>query len=54
MEVSSQLHAPAALPHRKSPWYPMVGKLLSLEGCAGKENISSLPLLGIKHQSSSL
>jgi hypothetical protein len=27
MEVSAQLHAPAALPHGKSPWYPLDSRL---------------------------
>jgi hypothetical protein len=25
--VNSQLHAPAAVPHRKSPWYPLNRRL---------------------------
>jgi len=27
MEVSGQLHTPAALPPRKSPWYPLDRRL---------------------------
>jgi hypothetical protein len=27
MEVSGQLHAPAALPQEKSPWYPLGRRL---------------------------
>jgi hypothetical protein len=27
MEVSGQLHAPAALPRGKSPWYPLDKRL---------------------------
>jgi hypothetical protein len=27
MEVSGQLHAPAALPQGKSPWYPLYRRL---------------------------
>jgi hypothetical protein len=31
MEVSGQLHAPAALPRGKSPWYPLIPYFLSNE-----------------------
>jgi hypothetical protein len=36
MEVSSQLHAPAALPQGKSPWYPLdsLSNAKILEGLA--------------------
>jgi hypothetical protein len=40
MEVSSQLHAPAVLPQRKSPWYTLdrrLGGLQSRSGRGGEE-----------------
>jgi hypothetical protein len=47
MEVSGQLHAPAALPHGKSPWYPLdrrLGGLQSRSGRGGGEkNSQALP-----------
>jgi len=51
MEVSGQLHAPAAFPQGKSHWYPLnrrLGGLQSHSGCNGEE-INSQPPLGIKH-----
>jgi len=45
MEVSGLLHAPAALPHGKSPWYPFHGRMggpQSLSGCGGEEKKSQL------------
>jgi hypothetical protein len=49
MEVSGQLHDPAALPHGKSPWYPLDRRLSgpqSRSGRGGEEN--SQPLLGLE------
>jgi hypothetical protein len=40
MEVSGQLHALAALPWRKSPWYPLnrrLGGLQNQSRCSGEE-----------------
>jgi hypothetical protein len=40
MEVSGQLHVPAALPRRKSPLYPLdrrLGGSQSRSGCGGEE-----------------
>jgi len=48
MEVSGQLHAMAALPKRKSPWYLLVRRLggpHSQSGCGREEN--SQLLLGL-------
>jgi len=48
--VSSQLHAPAALPQGKSPWYPLdwrLGGPQSLSGHGGEE-INSHPLSGLE------
>jgi hypothetical protein len=48
--MSGQLHAPAALPQRKSPWYPLDRRL---DGCQnwsehdGEEKIPP-PLLGLE------
>jgi hypothetical protein len=50
MEVSGQLHAPAALPHGKSPWYPLdrrLGGPQSRSGRGGEEK-NSQPLPGIE------
>jgi hypothetical protein len=51
MEVSGQLHAPAALPPGKSPWYPLDRRLCgpqSRSGRGGEEkNFQSLP--GVEH-----
>jgi hypothetical protein len=50
MEVSGQLHVPAALPPGKKPWYPLdrrLGGPQSLSGHAG-EKISK-PLPGLEH-----
>jgi hypothetical protein len=46
MEVSGQLHAPAAYPHGKSPWYPLdrrLGGLQSRSGSDGEEKNSQPP-----------
>jgi hypothetical protein len=52
MEVSDQLHAPAALPPVKVPWYPFdrrVGGPQSRSGRGGEEkNTQSQPLLGFE------
>jgi hypothetical protein len=43
MEVSGQLHAPAALPKGKSPWYPLHRRLGGLQKSSergGEEKIS--------------
>jgi len=51
MEVSGQLHGWLLYPHRKSPWYPLDGKLggpQSLSG-HGDEEKNSQPLLQLKH-----
>jgi hypothetical protein len=50
MEVSGQLHAPAALLQGKSPWYPLDRKLCwsqSLSGGGGEEK-NSQPVLGLE------
>jgi hypothetical protein len=50
MEVSGQLHAPAALPQGKSPWYQldrMPGGPQSRSG-RGDEEKNSQPLPGIE------
>jgi len=56
MEVSCQLHDPAALPQRKSPWYPLdrrLGRPQDKSGCGGEDkNSQNLP--GIEPCSSSL
>jgi hypothetical protein len=48
--MSSQLHAPAALPQRKSPWYPLHRSLCGPQGRSGHggEEDNSQPLLGLK------
>jgi hypothetical protein len=46
MEVSGQLHAPAALPPGKSPWYPLdrrLGGPQSRSGRGGEEKNFLLP-----------
>jgi hypothetical protein len=46
MEVSGQLHAPAALPQGKSPWYPLnrrLGGSQSRSGRGGEEKNSQPP-----------
>jgi hypothetical protein len=46
MEVSGQLHAPAALPPGKSPWYPLdrrLGGPQSRSGRGGLEKNTQLP-----------
>jgi hypothetical protein len=46
MEVSGQLHAPAALPQRKSSWYPLdrnLGGPQSRSGRGGEEKDSQPP-----------
>jgi hypothetical protein len=45
-EVSGQLHAPAALPQGKSPWYPLdkrLGGPQSRSGRGGEEKNSQPP-----------
>jgi hypothetical protein len=51
MEVSGQLHAPAALPPgKKSPWYPLDMKLCGPQSRSGRggEEKNSQPLPGIE------
>jgi hypothetical protein len=46
MEVSGQLHTPAALHQGKSPWYPLdrrLGELQSRSGRGGEEKNSQPP-----------
>jgi hypothetical protein len=46
MEVSGQLHAPAALPPGKEPWYPLdrrLGGPQSRSGRGGEEKNSQPP-----------
>jgi hypothetical protein len=46
MEVSDQLHAPAAFPPRKEPWYPLdrrLGGTQSRSGRGGEEKNSQPP-----------
>jgi hypothetical protein len=50
MKVSGQLHASAALPQGKSPWYPLdrrLGGLQSRSGHGGEEK-NSQPLPGFE------
>jgi hypothetical protein len=50
MEVSDQLHAPAALPRGKSPWYSLARRLggpQTRSGDGGEEK-NSLPLPGLE------
>jgi hypothetical protein len=50
MEMSGQLHAPAALPQGKSPWYPLdrrLGGPLRPSGHGGEEK-NSQPLSGLE------
>jgi hypothetical protein len=50
MEVSGQLHAPAALPQEKSPWYSLdrrLGGAQSRSGRGGEEK-NSQPLTGLE------
>jgi hypothetical protein len=50
MEVIGQLHAPAALPQGKSPWYPLNRKLCGPESRSGRgsETKNSQPLRGLE------
>jgi hypothetical protein len=46
MEVSGQIHAPAALPQGKNPWYPLdrrLGGPQSRSGRDGEEKNSQPP-----------
>jgi hypothetical protein len=52
MDVSGQLHAPAALPREKSPWYPLdrrLGGPQSRTGCGGEEKNSQPPPGDVLH-----
>jgi hypothetical protein len=50
MDVSGQLHAPAALPQGKSPWYPLDRKLGGPQSWSGHngEEKNSDPLPGLE------
>jgi hypothetical protein len=50
MEQSGQLHAPAALPQRKSPCYPLDSRLGGPQSRSGRggEEKNSQPLPGLK------
>jgi hypothetical protein len=51
MDVSSQLHAPAALPQGKRPWYPLDRRLGGPQSRSGRggEGKNSQPLSGLEH-----
>jgi hypothetical protein len=50
MEVSGQLHVPAALSPGKSPWYPLSRRLGESQNRSGRgvEEKNSQPLQGLK------
>jgi hypothetical protein len=50
MEVSGQLHAPAAVPQWKGPWYPLGGRLGGPQSRSGRggEEKNSYPPPGIE------
>jgi hypothetical protein len=50
MEVNGQIHAPAALPQGKSPWYPLDRRLGGLQSRSGRggEKKNSQPPPGIE------
>jgi hypothetical protein len=50
MEVRGQLHAPAALPQGKSPWYPLDRRLCGPQSRAARrgEEKNSQPPPGIE------
>jgi hypothetical protein len=50
MEVNGQLHAPAALPPRKSSWYPLDRRLSGPQSRVGRrgEEKNSQPLPGLE------
>jgi hypothetical protein len=50
MEVSGQLHAPAALPPGKEPWYPLHRKLGGSQSRSGRggEEKDCQPLLRLE------
>jgi hypothetical protein len=50
MEVSGQLHVPAALPQGKNPWYSLDRKLSGTQSRSGRggEEKNSQPLPGIE------
>jgi hypothetical protein len=52
MEVGGQLHAPAALPQGKSPWYPLDRRLGGTQSRSGRdgEEKNSQPLPGLEPQ----
>jgi hypothetical protein len=52
MEVSCQLHAPAALPPGKEPRYPLYGRLGGPQSRSGRsgEKKNSQPLSGLEPQ----
>jgi hypothetical protein len=55
MEVSGQLHAPAALTPMKEPRYPLGGRLGGLQSRSGHDGEEKVPVLpGIEPWSSSL
>jgi hypothetical protein len=51
MEVSGQLHSPAALPTGKEPWYPLDRRLGGPQSRSehGGEKKNSQPLPGFEH-----
>jgi hypothetical protein len=50
MEMSGQLHVPAALPQGKSPWYPLDRKLGGPQNRSGQRGVekNSQPLSGLE------
>jgi hypothetical protein len=52
MEVRGQIHAPAALPPGKDPWYPLDRRLDRPQNRSGRggEEKNSLPLPGIEQE----
>jgi hypothetical protein len=50
MEVSGQLHAPAALPPGKSPWYPLDRRLGGPQSRSGRGVGQNLLAVGCRMQ----
>jgi len=50
MKVSGQLHAPAALPHGKRPWYPMHRRLGGPQSRPGRGGENKNPLPNLRNE----
>jgi hypothetical protein len=51
MELCGKLHAPAAVPPKKEPWYPLDKRLSGPKSCSGRGGEEKNPKLNVQQNS---